>query len=80
MQIFLNSLPQWISENLVTTYVVDKVQPVFPLEFCPCSVMQKLQWSKFEDLIGCIEQFMSQAASHLASREELQRVQKGKGF
>lgn len=43
------------------------------------ALKNKMQQSYFEDLIGFIKQFMSQAALHLAARKELQEVvQNGK--
>ena len=34
----------------------------------------QIQLSKSEDLFGCIQQFMNQAASHLANRKERQEL------
>ena len=42
-------------------------------------LLKKIQLSKFEDLVGFIQQFTNGTASHLATRMELQgTVQNGK--
>ena len=42
-------------------------------------IVKKIQLSKFEDLVGFIQQFTNGTASHLATRMELQgTVQNGK--
>ena len=43
-------------------------------------VKNKIQLSKFEDLVGFIQQFMNQAASHLQVEGSSQELCKMKGF
>ena len=43
-------------------------------------LLKNIQQSKFEDLIGFVQQIMKLTASHLASREMLRGVVKMEGF
>ena len=58
----------------LTLYLLLRLSKSNASESLTRMLKNKIQLSKFEDLIGLIKQFTNRPASHIASREELQGV------